>query len=76
MRPGIYRHYKGKEYQVVGIAVDSGTEDAPEKAYRVVYIPQYGDRLLTTRPLGEFTEEVDEPEYDYKGPRFRLVRAF
>ena len=53
IRPGRYRHYKGKEYEVVGIARHSETEE-----HLVVYRKLYGDSSLWVRPLGMFMEDV------------------
>lgn len=52
-RPGRYRHYKGYEYGVIGIARHSETEEE-----LVVYRKLYGDQSLWVRPLGMFMEEV------------------
>jgi hypothetical protein len=52
--PGRYRHYKGKEYQVLGIARHSETEEE-----LVVYRCLYGDRSLWVRPLPMFLEQVE-----------------
>lgn len=52
--PGRYRHYKGQEYIVIGIARHSETEEE-----LVVYRPDYGDRGLWVRPLTMFTEMVE-----------------
>lgn len=53
IRPGRYRHYKGNEYQVIGTARHSETEE-----WLVVYRKLYGDRSLWVRPLGMFVENV------------------
>jgi hypothetical protein len=50
---GRYRHYKGNEYEVVGVARHSETEEP-----MVVYRKLYGDRSLWVRPLGMFMENV------------------
>jgi len=55
--PGRYRHYKGGEYTVLGVARNSETEDL-----LVVYRPEYGDRNLWVRPLAMFQEFVETPE--------------
>ncbi len=52
-RPGRYRHYKGKEYRVVGIARHSETQEL-----LVVYNLLYGDFGLWVRPAAMFTEIV------------------
>lgn len=50
---GRYRHYKGRFYQVLGLARHSETEQ-----WLVVYQPEYGDRQWWVRPLDMFTESV------------------
>ncbi|PRY69817.1 DUF1653 domain-containing protein [Halomonas ventosae] len=68
-RPGIYRHYKGPLYEVLGVARHSETEEP-----LVVYRALYGDYGLWTRPLDMFLESVEvqgEPV-----PRFALEKAF
>lgn len=52
--PGRYRHYKGREYTVLGVARHSETGER-----LVVYRPEYGDRMLWVRPAAMFTETVD-----------------
>jgi hypothetical protein len=63
--PGLYRHYKGQRYRVLGTARHSETEET-----LVVYQALYGERGLWVRPLAMFTETVEldgEPI-----PRFAL----
>ncbi len=67
--PGRYRHYKGPEYQVVGTARHSETEED-----LVLYYPLYGDAnetLYWVRPLDMFIEQVDVEGQLL--PRFSLV---
>ena len=52
-RPGRYRHYKGKDYQVIGLARHSETEEI-----LVVYKLLYGDFSLWVRPATMFVETV------------------
>jgi hypothetical protein len=52
--PGRYRHYKGQEYEVLGVARHSETEEE-----FVVYRALYGDFGLWVRPVGMFEELVD-----------------
>tara|TARA_B100001059_G_C17786109_1_gene557188 strand:- start:1276 stop:1494 length:219 start_codon:yes stop_codon:yes gene_type:complete len=66
--PGRYRHYKGGEYMVMGIAQHSETGEA-----LVVYRPEYGDRGLWVRPLSMFQESVETPGGVV--PRFALIDA-
>lgn len=67
-RPGRYRHYKGKEYLVLGVARHSETEEE-----LVVYRLLYGDFGLWVRPRGMFLETVvidgrTTPRFAYVGP--------
>lgn len=50
---GRYRHYKGGEYEVLGVARHSETGEA-----LVLYRPLYGDSGLWVRPHAMFVEEV------------------
>jgi len=50
---GKYRHYKGNDYEVIGVATHSETREA-----MVVYRPLYGEGALWVRPLAMFTENV------------------
>ncbi|UGB37448.1 DUF1653 domain-containing protein [Frateuria soli] len=62
---GIYRHYKGQRYQVLGIARHSETLEE-----LVVYRALYGGHGLWVRPMAMFAETVTvdgEPV-----PRFAL----
>lgn len=63
---GRYRHYKGKEYEVIGIARHSETEEE-----YVVYRTLYGNFDLWIRPLTMFQEEVVVD--GVKLPRFQHV---
>lgn len=51
--PGRYRHYKGNEYEVIGIATHSETLEA-----MVVYRPLHGEGGLWVRPAAMFAEQV------------------
>ncbi len=66
IRPGRYRHFKGGEYEVLGIALHSETQEP-----MVVYRALYGERGLWVRPAGMWSEPVDRD--GYSGPRFVLV---
>lgn len=50
---GKYRHYKGNEYEVIGIARHSETLEE-----LVVYRALYGDNRLWVRPCSMFLDEV------------------
>ncbi len=53
VRTGRYRHYKGNEYTVIGVARHSETEEE-----LVVYQKEYDDRGLWVRPKEMFLETV------------------
>jgi len=66
LQPGRYRHYKGRDYQVLGVARHSETGEP-----LVVYRCLYGDFSLWVRPLAMFagTVTVDGREV----PRFVCI---
>ena len=53
-KPGLYRHYKGNDYRVLGLARQSETLEP-----LVVYQALYGERGLWVRPAAMFTETVE-----------------
>ncbi|UTW08425.1 DUF1653 domain-containing protein [Pseudomonas benzenivorans] len=68
LQTGLYRHYKGPEYRVFGVARHSETEQQ-----MVVYQALYGDFGLWVRPLEMFCGEVVVEGETV--PRFALVQA-
>lgn len=50
---GRYRHYKGNEYEVIGVAKHSETLEE-----YVVYKALHGDEIFWIRPKGMFLESV------------------
>jgi len=51
---GLYRHFKGNLYRVLFLAKESGSwRDV------VVYAAQYGEGIISVRPLDEFVEYVE-----------------
>lgn len=66
LRPGRYRHFKGKDYELLGTAVHSETGEP-----MVVYRALYGDRGLWVRPAAMWNERVERD--GYSGPRFRWI---
>ncbi len=54
IKPGRYRHFKGKEYEVLGVARHSETEEE-----LVVYRALYGDYGLWVRPVSMWNETVE-----------------
>lgn len=64
--PGRYRHYKGGEYEVVGVARHSETDEQ-----LVVYRCLYDNNSLWVRPLTMFLETVSIEGREL--PRFELI---
>ncbi len=54
IKPGRYRHFKGKEYEVLGVARHSETQEE-----LVVYRALYGDFSLWMRPVSMWNETVE-----------------
>ena len=54
IKPGHYRHFKGKEYEVLGVARHSETEEE-----LVVYRALYGDFGLWVRSVSMWNETVE-----------------
>ena len=67
IKPGIYTHYKGHQYEVIDVATHSETEES-----FVVYRPLYGEQALWVRPLDMFTESVEHEGMSV--PRFSFQR--
>ena len=63
---GRYRHYKGNDYTVIGVARHSETMEE-----LVVYRAEYGERGLWVRPAAMFREIVEVDGVTV--PRFRRV---
>lgn len=68
LQPGRYRHYKGQQYQVLGVARHSETEEP-----MVVYRALYGEFCLWVRPLAMFMESVEVD--GVLRPRFEFVTS-
>lgn len=54
VQPGLYRHYKGRQYRVFGVAQHSENGEQV-----VVYQALYGDFGLWVRPLEMFASTVE-----------------
>ena len=73
LKLGIYKHYKGDFYKVIGVAIHENTREE-----LVVYRPisrglENGEGPLYVRPLAQWSEETE-----YRGktqPRFQYVSA-
>ena len=66
IRPGRYRHFKGNEYEVVGMARHSETLE-PMEVYRALY----GEGGLWVRPARMWNETVETA--DGQVPRFSYL---
>lgn len=67
IRPGLYRHFKGKEYRVLYTATHSETLEP-----MVVYQALYGQRGIWVRPAAMWNEPVTRegktlPRFTYIG---------
>ncbi|MBQ2752041.1 MAG: DUF1653 domain-containing protein [Oscillospiraceae bacterium] len=63
---GRYRHFKGNEYRVLGMARHSETLEE-----LVVYQALYGEHGIWVRPAHMWNETVERD--GYHGPRFTYV---
>lgn len=66
LKPGKYRHFKGNEYELIGIANHSETLEP-----MVVYKALYGKQELWVRPAKMWDEAVEKD--GYYGPRFYYI---
>lgn len=66
----IYKHYKGKLYELIGTARHSETLEELI-VYKALYVSEFGKNAIWVRPKSMFFEEV---EFNGKKvPRFTLV---
>ena len=68
LKLGKYRHFKGREYELIGIAKHSETLEP-----MVVYRALYGEGGLWVRPAAMWTETVERA--GYKGNVTKLRKA-
>lgn len=66
IRKGVYRHFKGNKYEVIGMAKNSETLEET-----VVYRALYGDRGLWVRPASMWNEKVERDGKTYT--RFEFI---
>lgn len=69
MKKGIYKHYKGNEYEVIGTAIHSETLEK-----MVIYKALYRDGKTWVRPINMWDEEVEINGKMVK--RFELIKSF
>ena len=66
IKPGRYRHFKGREFEVIGVAKHSETLEE-----MVVYRQLYGEHGLWVRPASMWEETVERDGKTYK--RFTYI---
>ena len=66
IKPGRYRHFKGKEYEVLYIATHSETREV-----MVVYRALYGERGVWVRPASMWNEVIERDGKTYR--RFTYI---
>ncbi len=72
IKQGIYRHYQGKLYEVIGVARHSETLERMV-VYKGLYDhPEFGKNPLWVRPHYEFMEKIQIGDKVF--PRFEFVK--
>lgn len=66
IKPGRYRHFKGKEYEVLYIVTHSETREE-----MVVYRALYGERGVWVRPASMWNEVIERDGKTYR--RFTYI---
>ena len=66
IKPGRYRHFKGNEYEVIGLATDSETLET-----MVIYRALYGEHTVWVRPASMWFETVERAGRTYQ--RFTYI---
>ena len=68
IKKGKYRHFKGKEYEVLGTAIHSETLEQ-----MVIYRPLYGEGKIWVRPLSMWNQMIEKD--GLKRKRFTLIEG-
>lgn len=72
IKKGIYKHYKGNLYEVLGIALHSETLEKMV-IYKALYESEFGKNVIFVRPLKMFKENV--LINGKKVPRFKIQKV-
>ena len=67
---GKYRHFKGMEYEVIGLARHSESDEK-----MVVYRALYGERGIWVRPKEMFLSKVDREKYPDAAQEYRFEKV-
>ncbi len=70
LKKGLYKHFKGNYYEVLGLAKHSETLEK-----FVVYRPLYGDRDVWVRPLAMFDETIERDGRSLKRFEFQVTQT-
>lgn len=71
LRCGVYEHYKGKKYLVLGVARHTETGELLAVYVPLYELPENGGAQMSVRPLGMFTGQVEVGSE--VRPRFRFT---
>jgi hypothetical protein len=71
LRCGVYEHYKGKKYLLLGVARHTETGELVAVYVPLYELPENGGVQMSVRPLEMFTEQV-EVDSEVR-PRFRFI---
>lgn len=72
IKKGVYRHFKGDEMLVIGVALHSETQEELV-TYRHISGERAGEPYFWVRPVKMFLDTIERD--GYKGPRFTYLRA-
>lgn len=71
LKLGIYQHFKGKQYRVLGKAENTETGDT-----MVIYKALYGEFKTYVRPYNMFMSKVDKEKYPNADQEYRFKWIF